>query len=155
VSIVIEVARSLPFGAEVVWTELRQLDHHAAWMADAEAIEFDGPLTAGEGARFVAITRIGPVRTRDRMVVTQWEEGQAIEVDHVSLVRGHGRLSVSWQGPDRSQVRWREELAFPLGAAGEVVAHLVAPLLRWVWRGNLRRLEEIVAAGRYEEPPAS
>lgn len=145
-STTISISRQVPFSAERVFNELAALERHHIWMADAQAIEIVSAEGRGVGVEMIAHTRIGPLRTADRMVVTEWHEGHAITVHHVGLVRGSGRLSVDADGPDRARVHWDEELVFPGGRLGELAARLARPILWWIWRGNLARLEAAVAA---------
>jgi carbon monoxide dehydrogenase subunit G len=139
----IRVKQVIAASIEQVWEELADLSRHAEWMADATAIEFTGPQRRGVGTRFECPTRVGPFRTRDRMTVTGWEEGRSISVRHEGLVTGEGRLSVrrSARAPrSRSVVTWREELRFPWYFGGPAGALAAKPVLRRLWRGNLRRL---------------
>lgn len=145
-STTISISRQVPFSADRVFRELAALERHHTWMADAEAVEIVSAQRRGVGVEMIAHTRIGPLRTADRMVVVDWDEGRAIGVRHVGLVRGVGRLSVQADGPDRARVRWDEELVFPGGHLGELAAHAARPVLEWIWRGNLARLEAAIAS---------
>ena len=70
----------------VVWDDIRRLDTHIKWMADAEAIRFLTDDRAGVGTRFECDTKVGPLRTTDVMEVTDWVEGERIGVRHQGLV---------------------------------------------------------------------
>lgn len=90
-------------------------------------------------------TVVGPFRTTDVMEVIGWEEGRSIEVAHVGLVKGKGTLELGAEGLG-SRVTWDETLRFPWWLGGWVAASLATPVLRSVWRGNLRRLEESLSS---------
>ena len=66
--------------------------------------------------RSTAGTRVGPVRLTDRMVVTEWDPGRALAVEHRGLVTGCGRFRSSrWPG-HRARLQWRESLDVPVVA---------------------------------------
>lgn len=91
------------------------------------------------------LTALGPFRTTDVMEVVRWEEGRLIEVRHEGLVRGQGTLGVRSDGA-YSIVYWDETLDFPWRMGGPIAAWLAAPVLRFVWRGNLKRLERALSS---------
>jgi len=146
-SIDIEVERAMPFPAERLWRELAAIERHVLWMADAVAIDRDGEGPWGVGSTFIAYTRVGPIGTRDRMRITSWNEGHGIGVAHEGFVRGEGVLAVVADGPDRARVRWSERLRLPGGPLGDLAGWCARPVLAAIWRGNLRRLEDLVARG--------
>ncbi|MDQ3757641.1 MAG: SRPBCC family protein, partial [Actinomycetota bacterium] len=122
----------------VVWSHLRDIPSHVTWMADAEAITFTTPTT------FDCATKVGPFRMVDRMEIVEWEEGRALGIRHAGLVRGEGRFSLrrTWRG--RTRFTWEERLWFPWWMGGPVGALVAKPVLRRIWRGNLRRLSAVV-----------
>ena len=127
---------------EAVWRELADLAGHAEWMADAESIEFTSEQRRGVGTTFDCATRIGPLRTRDRMEVTRWQEGRELGVRHQGLVTGEGVFTLRPADPGgrRTRLDWVEQLRFPWYLGGPLTALLARPVLRGIWRGNLRRL---------------
>jgi len=131
---------------EVVWAELADIASHITWMADAVEIRFTGDRREGVGTTFDCVTRVGPLRTVDRMAVTSWVEGREIGVRHEGLVTGDGRFTLeraSRSDRDRGEqtvVAWSERLRFPWYVGGPVTALLAKPVLRRIWRGNLRGL---------------
>ena len=141
---------SLVVGAppSAVWRELADLASHVEWMADAASITFVDDQRQGVGTRFDCVTRLGPLRTVDRMEVTRWEDGRAMAVRHVGLVRGEGVFTVVPNGSDDAATRidWTEDLRFPWWLGGPVGGLLARPVLRAVWRGNLRRFAARVTA---------
>jgi hypothetical protein len=113
-------------------------------MADAAAIRFTGDRRAGVGTTFECETRIGPLRTTDLMEVTEWRERRAMGVRHVGLFTGTGRFLLRRSPRGRTRLTWDEDLRFPWWLGGPVGAVVAAPVLRAVWRGNLRRLAALV-----------
>ena len=123
-----------------VWSEAADLPSHAEWMADAESIEFLTEQRSGVGTQMRVETVVGPLRTTDLMVVTDWHHGHAIGVDHQGLVtgRGHFRLAPVAGG---TRFTWTEELTFPWFLGGPVTAFFAKPVLGWIWRRNLEGLK--------------
>jgi hypothetical protein len=119
------------------------MESHAEWMADAEGIDVVSTVRRGVGTVLRVPTRIGPLRTVDWIIVTDWIEGRSIRVVHVGLVSGEGEFRIESHG-DATLFVWDESLTLPLlfgGRIGELVAR---PIIAGIWRGNLRRL-----AGRF------
>jgi carbon monoxide dehydrogenase subunit G len=126
---------------EKVWNHLSDLGSHAEWMADAESVRFLTGRTSGIGTRMEVATRLGPFRTMDVMDVVGWEEGRRIVVRHRGAVAGTGSFTLEPEGEGRSRVIWHEILDLPWRLGGRVGGLAAAPLLRWVWGRNLRRLK--------------
>jgi uncharacterized protein YndB with AHSA1/START domain len=124
----------------LVWDAIRDIASHPTWMTDAVAIRFLGDQREGVGTAFDCDTRVGPLRMTDRMRVTEWEDGRAIGIVHRGVVVGSGRFTLEPAAGGRTTFTWDERLRFPWWAGGPVGALVSAPVLRRVWRGNLRRL---------------
>lgn len=137
----IEVAVEIAVDPSVVWTAAADLESHAEWMADARSVEVEGPVRRGVGTRLRVVTQLGPFRTLDLIEVTDWEEGSRIGVRHRGLVRGEGSFGLA-RVPGGTRFVWTERLAFPWYLGGSLTAWLAAPVLRWVWRRNLRNLKQ-------------
>lgn len=122
-----------------VWAAVRDIESHVQWMADAEEIVLTSSTT------FDCRTRIGPFRLHDRMEIVEWHEGRAMGIRHVGLVRGTGLFTLApVEGGEATHFSWEEELRFPWWLGGPVTAWAAKPVLRRVWRGNLRRLRALV-----------
>ncbi|HKA83808.1 MAG TPA: SRPBCC family protein [Acidimicrobiales bacterium] len=130
--------------ADVVWARLADIADHVRWMADADAIRFTDERRSGVGTRFECDTRIGPLRTTDVMEVTEWREGRSLGVRHAGVVSGAGRFVLGGDRGVSTSVTWEERLRFPWWLGGPVAGLVAAPVLRRVWRGNLRRLASLV-----------
>ena len=109
-------------------------------MRDAVSIAFTSEQVEGVGTTFTCLTRVGPLRTTDRMVVTQWADGAAMGIRHEGAVTGQGRFTLEPDG-ERTRFRWDEELHFPWWMGGAVGATVASPVLKLVWRRNLRVLQ--------------
>lgn len=125
-----------------VWDGLADISTHVEWMADAEAIRFTSDRREGVGTTFDCDTKVGPFRLVDRMEITSWEPSRRMGVRHVGLVTGTGEFTMAATPDGATELTWTESLRFPWWLAGPVGAAVARPVLRAIWRGNLRRLRE-------------
>ena len=79
----------------------------------------------------------------DRMTITEWEPERSMGIEHRGLVTGQGRFRLQGFG-DRTRFTWTEQLQFPWWLGGRVGALAAKPVLRHVWRRNLRTLAALV-----------
>jgi carbon monoxide dehydrogenase subunit G len=142
----IRVGITIGAGPAEVWRVVEPLERHVDWMADAESIRFTGPRTRGVGTTFDCVTKVGPIRLTDRMAVTEWEPGRSMGIEHRGVVTGRGRFTLRRRRGGRTRFTWRESLVFPWWMGGPVGAFVASPVLRAIWRRNLRRLRSIVEA---------
>ena len=137
----IRLAVALGAPVATVWTDLADLGSHVEWMSDAESIRFRTEHRDGVGAAFDCVTKVGPIRLTDRMIVTRWEPPHVMTVAHEGLVTGAGTFRLETLTAGRSRLCWEEELHFPWwlgGPLGEIVGR---PVLAKIWQGNLRRFQ--------------
>lgn len=139
------VVRATPAG---VWAELRDIESHAEWMADAAAIRFTSRRREGVGTEFECDTVVGPFRLTDRMTVTEWRDRRAMGVRHVGVVTGTGRFTLRRIGARRTRLTWDESLEFPWWMGGPAGVFVAGPVLRRIWRGNLERLKRRIERRR-------
>jgi carbon monoxide dehydrogenase subunit G len=139
----ISIENTVRASKETTWAELRVLERHVNWMADAASLTFHSDQREGVGTTFTCLTKVGPIRLRDVMTITEWVNGSHMSVRHQGLVTGEGTFRLTESG-NGTTVTWTERLRFPLwlgGPLGELVAR---PIFLLIWRGNLRRLAQIV-----------
>ena len=151
-TVTVRVSTVVPAAPEAVWRRLRDIARHVEWMQDAVEIEFEGRQREGVGARFVCVTRVGPIRLADRMEVTEWIENEAIRVRHSGVVAGVGEfrltpLPSSAGHGVRTGFSWTESLSFPVWLGGRLGAVLARPALRRIWRRNLSVFSQQWAEG--------
>jgi polyketide cyclase/dehydrase/lipid transport protein len=148
VSTTIRVCITITAAPDDVWRAVEHIETHTEWMLDATSITFRSVQHSGVGAEFDCVTRVGPLRTTDRFVVTRWEPGVAMGIEHRGAVTGVGEFRLRpLAGGVSTEFCWEETLTFPwwLGSlAGERVGR---PMLKRIWEGNLRRLKTSVEAG--------
>ena len=103
----IEVGVTIHAAPDVVWQTIEPVERHVDWMADAESITFTSPTTRGTGTSFDCLTRLGPFRTTDHMVITEWEPARVMGITHRGAVTGEGQLpngAARKKAPDGSLV---------------------------------------------------
>src|SRR5262245_43944857 len=144
-SIEIELCAGIPAAPDVVWAVVEPIHTHTRWMADAERITFIGPQMQGVGTEFGCRTVIGPLRTTDRMRITEWEPGVAMGIEHRGAVAGRGRFTLA-ATPGGTRFCWREALTFPWWMGGPLGERAAKPVFERIWRANLARLREYVIA---------
>lgn len=135
----IQVSQRVEAAIDDVWAELERIEDHTEWMADAVTIRFEGDQRRGAGTRIDVDTRVGPLRTVDRMEFVRWEPPVAMGVRHQGLVAGTGEFTLT-EADGATTVTWRENLVFPWYFAGPLGARLARPILGRIWRRNLERL---------------
>lgn len=143
----IRVSTTIEAPLDAVWEYVRRIDSHTEWMADAESISFQGAQTEGVGTAFECLTKIGPLRLTDAMVITEWEEKASIGVRHTGMVTGAGRFTLAPAGTGRTEFCWIEELDFPWWLGGLLGDIIGARILEWVWGRNLKTLRHRFSAG--------
>ena len=128
---------------DAVWKVLEPVEDHVQWMADAESIAFVTEQRRGVGMEFDCLTKVGPIRLNDRMVITEWEPGRVMGIEHRGIVQGRGRFTIAATG-DASRFTWTEQLRFPAWMGGPVGEMAAKPVLEALWRRNLQSLRELV-----------
>lgn len=140
----IRVATTIDAPPKSVWAQVRDIASHVGWMEDAVAIRFTSAAKDGVGTTFECDTRVGPFRLTDLMEVTEWDERKRMGIRHTGLVTGTGRFTLRQARRGRTRFTWEERLRFPWWMGGPLGASLGAPVLRRIWRRNLRNLKRQV-----------
>jgi len=141
----IRITVAIDISADVAetWVYVQDIARHDEWMHDAVSVEFTSDRTSGVGTSFNVKTRIGPFHTTDRMTITEWTDQRSIGVAHTGLVSGNGRFTLEAVGTNTA-LEWTERLDFPWWFGGRVGEVFAKPILRSVWRRNLRNLKQRV-----------
>jgi uncharacterized protein YndB with AHSA1/START domain len=137
----IRVEQIIPAAVQTVWDDIATLSSHVEWMADAESITFLTDQESGAGTRMEVLTKVGPLSTTDVMEFTEWVPPTRMAITHQGLVTGKGAFTL-YENGHQTRFVWEEELTFPAYLGGPVTAAGAAPILRAIWRRNLRRLAE-------------
>ena len=131
-----------------VWEEVRLVERHVDWMAEAHEIRFTTEQRTGVGTTFETVTKVGPITMIDKMAITSWRERREIGVSHRGHVTGIGRFTLSRVRRDRTRFTWIEHLTYPWWLGGPIGGFLGGIVLRRIWRRNLRVLKAMVESGR-------
>jgi tRNA A-37 threonylcarbamoyl transferase component Bud32/carbon monoxide dehydrogenase subunit G len=135
----IEVSIDIPASPQEVWDYVADLASNVEWMVDAQSIDFTSAQTKGVGTTFDCVTKVGPMKTTDKIEVTEWDPPRTLGITHRGAVRGTGRFALE-PIEDGTRFTWSEDLTLPWyfgSRAGQQPASMV---LERVWRRNLRNL---------------
>lgn len=137
--IAVEIVIDVP--AAFVWQDVKDIASHVEWMQDAAEIRFLTDQRQGVGTRFECDTVVGPLKLTDVMEVTEWTEARTMGVHHQGIVGGTGVFTLRPSG-STTVFSWVEELEFPWYLGGNLGAFVARPVLKAIWKGNLRRLKQ-------------
>lgn len=139
--ITITVCDTIHAPREAVWQAVERIETHAEWMKDAVRITFTSPQHSGVGASFECLTRVGPLFTTDRFVVTQWRPGELMGIEHRGAVTGDAEFRLDSTPGDATRFCWEERVRFPWWLGGPLGEQVGKPILRHIWGGNVARLK--------------
>ena len=135
----IEVSIDIPAPPQEVWDYVADVASNVEWMADASSITFVSPATQGVGTTYDCVTKVGPLRTTDRMEIVEWDPPHALGVAHKGVVRGGGRFTLA-PIEEGTRFTWSEDLTLPWYFGARVGRQPAAMVLERFWRRNLRTL---------------
>ncbi len=128
---------------DTVWDALADIESHQTWMTDAESIEFLSDTTSGPGTRILVRTRVGFLRSDDRMEFVAWEPPTRMTVEHEGAVQGHGEFALE-PSAGGTLMTWTENLQFPWFLGGRVGETIARPILGRIFAANLKRFAATV-----------
>ncbi len=142
---VIEVSDTMPGPADLVWSLITDWEHQDDWMLEASGFEVVGEQREGVGVEARATVRIAGIKTRDTIRVSMWEPPRILVIDHLGWVKGAGEIQLQ-PVSEGTRMRWRETLYAPtaLGPVGRLGLRLGTPLMRRIFRRDLRVLRSLV-----------
>ena len=140
----IEVAVIVRRPRRQVFAHLARLESHTEWMGDAASIAFLSSQRRGVGVEMLVETRIGPLKSSDRMEITGWREGEMIGITHRGEVKGEGVMELSDYGAGWTLLRWTERLSLPARFGGPLGEAIAVPVLKLVFKADLARFAKLV-----------
>lgn len=148
-SVTVTVCTTIGAPPATVWAAVENIESHTDWMKDAVRITFKSAQHSGIGAEFECLTRVGPLFTTDKFVVTQWRPGEMMGIEHRGAVTGDAEFRLEPDGHERTRFCWEERLSFPWWLGGFVGERVGMPVLRRLWSGNIARLKASIEDARY------
>ena len=136
----------MPGPPDVVWHLITDWEHQGDWMLEASDFVVVGTQREGIGVEAEATVTIGGISTRDRVRVVGWEPGHRLAIRHLGWVSGTGELFLTPLPEGGTYLFWREDLEPPLGLLGRIGLAAFRPLMKRIFRRDLRVLEGLVRA---------
>jgi len=140
----IRITEEIEASPEMVWNAISDIQTHVNWMADASTIKITSEQTEGVGVTFDCDTKVGPLRTTDKMEVIEWVPNHTLTISHKGLVEGKGSFILERTSDARTLFVWEENLDFPIFLGGKITEFIAKPVLKKIWRGNLYKLKHLV-----------
>ena len=127
-----------------VWDDISDIQTHVNWMSDASEISFTSEQTEGVGTIFNCETTVGPLKTTDKMQITEWIPNELMAISHNGLVAGKGKFKLE-ETPDlKTLFKWEENHDFPFYLGGKITGYFAKPVLKRIWQKNLYKLKQLV-----------
>ncbi len=140
-SVTINVCTTIDAPPATVWAAVEHIESHVEWMKDAVRITFKSAQHRDVGAEFECLTRVGPLFTTDTFVVTRWQPGALMGIEHRGAVTGNAEFRLHAVGDRSTRFCWEERLRFPWWLGGVGGERVGGPVLRHIWKGNVARLK--------------
>ena len=95
----------------------------------------------------LAVTKLGPFKLVDSMVITDWLPYNRIVIEHTGrLVMGKGIFEVKKISDDESEFIWQEVTQVPFGLIGQAILFVAKPILRLMFGASQKKLKLILEA---------
>ena len=144
--VAVEISETMPGPPSVVWELITDWEHQGDWMLEASDFTVVSEHREGIGVEAEATVRIAGIATRDKVRVVGWEPNRRLAIEHLGWVAGRGEIYLTPLGRDRTHVFWREELEPPIGLLGALGLSAFKPLMRRIFKRDLRILRGLVRA---------
>jgi len=142
--ITVTVCDTIDAPPEKVWAAVEHIETHTTWMRDALRITFLTAQHQGVGAAFECLTRVGPLQVTDWFVVTCWQPGEVMAIEHHGAVKGNAEFRLCAEAGGRTRFCWEERLRFPWWLGGALGEQVGKPVLHHIWAGNVERLKAAI-----------
>ena len=146
-SVTVTVCTTIDAPPASVWAAVENIESHTEWMKDAVRITFKSEQHSGVGAEFECLTRVGPLFTTDKFVVTQWRPGELMGIEHRGAVTGDAEFRLEPDGARPHPFLLGGATPVPVVARRSRRRARGAPVLRRLWSGNVARLKASIEKG--------
>lgn len=142
--VVVRLSRVLPGPPDVVWRLITNWENQGDWMLEASDFVVTSPHREGVFVEAKATVKIGLISVRDRIRVSAWEPNKHLGISHLGWVKGTASLRLTEIEKQSTWIDWTETLNAPMGWIGYVGLVIFSPLMRRIFRRDLRILESLV-----------
>ena len=142
----------MPGPPEIVWRLITDWEHQDDWMLEASDFVVLTEQRTGVGVEAEATVQIMGIKTRDRVRIVGWEPGHRLAIRHEGWVSGTGEIFLTPLDGGLTYVFWREDLEPPLGAVGALGIRVFKPVMKRIFRRDLRVLAGLVRASSQGSP---
>ena len=136
----------MPGPPGIVWELITDWEHQDDWMLEASDFVVVSEQREGVGVEAEATVTIGGIKTRDRVRIVGWEPEHRLAIRHEGWVSGTGEIFLTPVGEGATYVFWREDLEPPWGWLGALGLRLFSPLMKRIFRRDLRVLAGLARA---------
>lgn len=148
------MAATIEAAPEVVWKLVTDWERQGDWMLEARDFVVTSETREGIGVSALATVRIAGISTRDEIRVVEWEPSGRLSIEHLGWVTGRGDFHLTPLPGGRTFMSWTERLKPPLGLLGALGLTALAPVMRRIFKRDLRVLATM-AKGRADQGGAA
>lgn len=124
-----------------VFEYLSDWERQSDWIMFTTVKQLPGA-TSPRAVNLLAITKFGPIKLIDTMVITDWQPCERIAVEHTGrVILGKGVFSVKHLSDDSCLFTWQEITPVPFGLIGKLGLFFFQPLIRLPFQSSLRKLK--------------
>jgi hypothetical protein len=138
---------TLTFKITILASQRDVFDYVSDWERQSDWIMFTtvkrlSDATSQDDVNLLAITKFGPIKLVDTMVVTDWHPYDRINIEHTGrLVLGRGVFSVKEISKNTCEFIWQEITPVPFGLIGRAGLAIFMPLFRMPFDRSLKKLK--------------
>ena len=93
----------------------------------------------------LAVTKFGPLKIADTMIVTDWLPYERIVVEHTGrIVLGKGVFTIVKLSKETCTFTWQEITPIPFGIIGQIGFIFAKPVMNVVFNKSLKKLKNII-----------
>ena len=126
---------------QIVFNYVSDWEKQSDWIMFTDVKILTNPTTQKD-VSLLAVTKIGPIKLVDTMVVTDWQPFERIVVEHTGrIILGKGVFTVRKISDHSCEFQWQEVTPVPFGLIGRIGLTVFKPLIELPFRISLHRLK--------------